>query len=333
MNDLISIILPVYNRQDYLTECVESVFNQSYQNFELILIDDGSTDNTPRICRELKKKDNRVVLLTGQHTGVSAARNLGLDAAKGTFIFFLDSDDVIHPLLLETLAHAMTDTNAEMGGTRVVNLPHSHWAMTKDLIKRSPGPGETSYHDHADSVQALFHGGSPLNVIGGVMMRRELIGQTRFRTDIFIGEDYYFIYENLIKGACSIFLQQKWYYCRIHSNNSSFDYSYRGFWPRFYRRMLVWQNEEALGRTKNANIEKHSAFMAYLTCIQMNQSDRSDKKKMCAVMKQYRKELLPALNFPRKIRFYLTVYFPFSHRLYCWVQNHFYKIKNLFLKK
>ena len=327
MNGLISIILPVYNRQDYLQECVESIFAQTYSDYEIILIDDGSTDRTPQICKALVQADSRVVLLHGSHSGVSAARNMGLDAAKGEYVFFLDSDDIIHPLLLETLVCAMSAHQAKMGGTTVVNLPQAYWSITSDLIKRSPGPGKTSYQSHEQSVQALFAGYSPLNVIGGVMMRSDLVDQTRFRTDIFIGEDYYFIYENLIKGADSVFLEQSWYYCRIHGSNSSNNYTYQGFWTRFYRRKLVWQNEEALGRTKNANVEKHSAFMAYLSCVEINRMPPEDVRKMCGVMKQHRKELLPALNSPRKVRFYMTVYFPFTHRIYCRIRQFLRKLK------
>lgn len=325
MNDLVSIIVPVYNRQDYLPDCILSIQSQSHQNYEVILIDDGSTDNTSQLCREYADTDQRVTVLTGAHAGVSAARNLGLDSAKGDFVFFVDSDDVIHPLLLETLVRSMQEHNAAMGGTRVMSISAANWGLADNHIRKSQIPGQTVYRDAPAALRSIFKGGSPLNVIGGVMMRRELIGRTRFRTDIFIGEDYYFIYENLIKGADAVFLKQLWYYCRLHSSNSSFDYSYQGFWTRFYRRMLVWQSEEALGRPQHANVEKHSAFMAYLDCVRKNKMSKSDRKQMCAVMRNHRKELLPALNFPRKVRFYLTVNFPFTHRIYCRILSLFKK--------
>ena len=317
MQDLVSIIVPVYNRENYLPDCIRSIQAQSHQNYQLILIDDGSTDSTPTICRELAARDDRVVFLSGTHSGVSAARNLGLDAATGDFVFFLDSDDVIHPLLLEALVCGMLEHRAALGGTRVVNIPDSRWAIVEERVKKSPGPAQMVYQNAEAALSSIFKGGSPLNLIGGVIMRRDHIGETRFRTDIHIGEDYYFIYENLIKGADAVFLRQRWYYCRLHSSNSSIDYSFQGFWTRFYRRQLVWQNEEASGRTAHANVEKHSAFMAYLTCVQKNQMSKEDLKKMCGIMKQHRRELLPGLNFPRKVRFYLTVYFPATHRLYC----------------
>lgn len=325
MNDLISIILPVYNREAYLPDCMEAIFAQSYQNLQIIIIDDGSTDTTPQLCRDYAARDSRIVLLTGKHAGVSAARNLGLDAATGKYVFFVDSDDAIHPLLLETLATAMEQADAPLGGTRVLNIPDAKWPMVPTLIQRSPGPGEITTHSHSETIHDIYYGQTPFGVIGGVMMRRDLIAQTRFSTEIFIGEDYYFIYQNLIKGANSVFLRQKWYYCRVHSGNSSGNYQYDGFWTRFLRRKLVWESEEALGRPENAKKEKHSAFMAYLTCVQKNRMSKDDLRNMCGVMKQHRKEILPALNFPRKVRFYLTVYFPFTHRLWCRILSWFKK--------
>lgn len=317
MNDLISIILPVYNRKEQLPDCMRSLFAQSHSNLQIILIDDGSTDGTVDLCRDYAARDSRVLLLEGAHRGVSAARNLGLDAATGSYLFFVDSDDAIHPLLLQTLYEAMAENSAPMGGSRVINVPSSRWKELPGHIARQTGPGSVTLHSPDDTIRSVYSGQSPFGLIGGVMMHRDWVGQTRFRTDLFIGEDYYFIYENLIKGASSVFLKQKWYYCRIHSGNSSGNYQYDGFWTRFLRRKLVWESEEALGRPENAAKEKHSAFMAYLDCVQRNQMPKSDRKKMCAVMKKHRKILLPALNFPRKVRFYMTVYFPFTHRLYC----------------
>ena len=317
MNDLISIIIPVYNRREFLPDCMDSIFAQTHKELQIILIDDGSTDGTSELCRNYAAQDSRVLVLAGSHAGVSAARNLGLDAANGKYLFFLDSDDAIHPALIQTLCQAMEDTQAAMGGTRVINIAHSQWAALPSLIARQTTPGETSFHSFEETIHDLYHGHSPFGVIGGVMLRRDLVGQTRFSRELFIGEDYYFIYQNLIKGASSVFLKQKWYYCRIHGGNSSFSYHFDGFWTRFLRRKLVWESEDALGRPENAAKEKHSAFMAYLTCVQKNQMPKADVKKMCAVMRKHRKIILPALNFPRRVRFWMTVYFPWTHRLYC----------------
>ena len=91
---LISIVIPVYNCEDYLFECVESVINQSYKNIEIILIDDGSNDNSPVICDELERKDGRIKVFHQQNKGSGYTRNVGINMAKGTYITFVDSDDI-----------------------------------------------------------------------------------------------------------------------------------------------------------------------------------------------------------------------------------------------
>lgn len=92
-NILVSIIMPVYNSEQYLKEAIESVLNQSYQNFELILIDDGSSDKSPIICESFKEKDVRVRVIHKDNGGVCSARNLGLDNARGEYVAFIDNDD------------------------------------------------------------------------------------------------------------------------------------------------------------------------------------------------------------------------------------------------
>lgn len=103
MNRRVSVIIPVYNREKYIEEAVKSVLAQSLKDFEIIIVDDGSTDSTVQICRRLSERDERIRLFSSGHFGVSAARNKGIKNSSGDYIFFLDSDDIIHPLLLETL--------------------------------------------------------------------------------------------------------------------------------------------------------------------------------------------------------------------------------------
>ena len=103
MTDRFSMIVTVYNTEAYLPRCVRSVLDQTYPGFELLLIDDGSQDGSREVCQSLCREDSRVRLLSRPHQGVSAARNAGLEAARGTYVFFLDSDDAMHPRLLEAL--------------------------------------------------------------------------------------------------------------------------------------------------------------------------------------------------------------------------------------
>lgn len=109
MKSKISIVVPIYNTEKYLSNCIDSIINQTYQNLEIILIDDGSTDNSGKIADNYAKKDKRVKVFHQKNQGQSAARNLGIKKATGDFISFIDSDDEIMPTFIENLASPFND--------------------------------------------------------------------------------------------------------------------------------------------------------------------------------------------------------------------------------
>lgn len=316
MNNLISVIIPVLNRQDEIEECIHSVYAQSYENWEILIIDSGSTDRTLEICRKLAAAEPRIRLLSSEK-GCSNARNKGIDAARGEYLFFLDSDDTIHPALLQVLAEAMEKYKAPIGGSGIVNVPQHIWDSFMEKIRSDHSVGQTKFLTNEQALYAIFRYMTPINLIGGVMIHRELVGDTRFSPELHIGEDFYFIYQNLIKASDVVFLKEKWYYARIHSGNISRDHSYAGFWSRFYRRKLVWLSEEALGRPDNVKLQKYDALDVYLRCLKQNQSLNQETKKMQQTMKSHQKELLPGLSAKQKLLFGLSVYFPgLFRRLY-----------------
>ena len=115
MNEqLISVIIPIYNAQDYLQICMESVLGQTYKNTEIILIDDGSTDGSGAICDDYEKCDGRIRVIHKENGGASSARNAGLRAAAGAYIYFLDSDDRIVPELLKKLYASAIENQSEL---------------------------------------------------------------------------------------------------------------------------------------------------------------------------------------------------------------------------
>ena len=114
MDELISVIVPVYNAEQYLWKCVVSILEQTYPNFELILVNDGSTDASLEICKDLAARDSRIVVLSRSNGGASAARNTGLDAVHGSRIVFIDSDDFVSPNYLENLYLAAKSGNYDI---------------------------------------------------------------------------------------------------------------------------------------------------------------------------------------------------------------------------
>lgn len=109
INPLISVIVPIYNVEAYLQRCIDSICQQIYKNLEIILVDDGSSDNSGRMCDELAKEDSRIVVIHRENGGLSAARNSGLDICKGEYIGLVDSDDCIHPKMYELLMKDIQD--------------------------------------------------------------------------------------------------------------------------------------------------------------------------------------------------------------------------------
>lgn len=117
MEKLVSVIVPVYKVENYLTACIESILNQTYKNIEVILVDDGSPDQCPAMCDEYHKKDSRVRVIHKTNRGLSDARNAGVNIASGEYIIFVDSDDVIDIRMIETLLDLAKKHDAQIVAT------------------------------------------------------------------------------------------------------------------------------------------------------------------------------------------------------------------------
>lgn len=139
-NPLISIIVPVYNVEDYVDRCVESIINQSYHNLEIILVDDGSTDSSGKKCDEWKEKDNRIIVIHKENGGQGEARNFGLNAANGEYVGFVDSDDLISERMYSDLLELAKTANADVVGCRHIdfddkNSPAFDNAVSKQFVE------------------------------------------------------------------------------------------------------------------------------------------------------------------------------------------------------
>ncbi|MBF0713643.1 glycosyltransferase [Gemella sp. GH3] len=121
-NELISIVVPVYNVSDYLERCVDSLINQNYSNLEIILVDDGSTDNSGDLCDEFAKKDSRIVVYHKENGGLSDARNYGVMKANGDYIGFVDSDDYVNYNMYNHLYNVAKETDADIVECNVVRV-------------------------------------------------------------------------------------------------------------------------------------------------------------------------------------------------------------------
>lgn len=119
--ELVSVIVPVYNVEEYLPECLDSILASTYKNLEIIVVDDGSPDNCPRICDEYAQKDPRIKVIHQENQGLVGARNTGLKHAHGKYIGFVDSDDAVSPVMYEQLVRAIEETEADLAACEYTN--------------------------------------------------------------------------------------------------------------------------------------------------------------------------------------------------------------------
>lgn len=195
-NPEISIIVPVYKVEQYLEECVNSILSQSFEHFELILIDDGSPDCCPQMCEEYGHNDHRVVVLHKENGGLSSARNLGLDNAKGRYVMFVDSDDILAEDALSRLYHEIITTNADVVLGKVIRF------VTETGEQRPYTRLDTRKEMNGKEALQMLMRGTPLNIsVCGGIYKRKIWNELRM-PEGYICEDWYVtpsIYLNVCK--------------------------------------------------------------------------------------------------------------------------------------
>ena len=173
MKDLISVIIPVYNVENYVEKCVESVINQTWDNLEIILVDDGSKDLSGLLCDKLAEKYKNVQVIHQENKGLSVARNVGLEKSKGEWIAFLDSDDWIEPEMYQILHDTAVNNNTLISS-----------CFSRDIIDGKAAhveeDGRVKILNHRDIINGLLSGKTMRFEVWNKLWNRELIGDVRF---------------------------------------------------------------------------------------------------------------------------------------------------------
>ena len=190
-NEKISVIVPIYNVGVYLERCLISLYEQTYKNLEVILVDDGSTDNCLEICKEYAQKDSRFKFIHQKNKGVSGARNTGLDLATGDYIGFVDPDDYIHPEMYERLYLLLKENDADMSACFPRGCFDSNYAEPprEDI--------EVMLYDNVGAMNSVFDPKFEINGTGVVVWNRlykkYLFNNLRFNTQFRRSEDEHII--------------------------------------------------------------------------------------------------------------------------------------------
>lgn len=212
-SDLISVIIPVYNVEKYLSKCVNSIINQTYKKLEIILVDDGSLDTSGTICDEFWRKDERILVIHQENKGGGYARNVGLEKAKGKYISFIDSDDYIAPNMYEQLIDIFEKENADIVECEFVEVNDSEYLFSK--------ANEGMCLKQFSTKQALKENISDhyfRQLIWNKLYRKDIIGNIRFPVNTKI-DDEFFTYKVIGNARKLVHCDEKMYAYRQHANS------------------------------------------------------------------------------------------------------------------
>ena len=192
----VSVIIPVYNAKKYLDQCIRSVLDQTFTDFEIILVDDGSTDGSGEICDRYGRQDSRVRVFHKQNGGVSSARNMGLDHAAGKWITFVDSDDYLSDNAFQPLDMTGSDELVICSYSVISENSHIEASEANDCLLEGKSLIQL--------YQAILHA-KTLRVVWGKFFSSEIVGEMRFDENIRYGEDYLFMLAYLKKvHSCQV---------------------------------------------------------------------------------------------------------------------------------
>ena len=215
---LISIIVPVYNVEKYLDRCIKSILQQTFKNFELILVDDGSTDSSSIICDEYSKKDSRVIVIHKKNEGAGIARNIGLDVAKGQFIGFVDSDDCIHKDMYCILYNLLIENNADIS---ICNYN----TFTNEISEDKQFTNKIKLFNNIQSMNNyLLDYNDPNRVMHTVvwdkLYKKSLFDKIKF-PNVRVSEDGYVVYKLLYYSHKTVYSEKVLYYYLQRENGIS----------------------------------------------------------------------------------------------------------------
>ena len=324
--DLISIVIPVRNGEKTLEGCVRSAAAQTYGNTEILIMENGSTDRTEKVCEKLAAQFGNVTVCHLDTTGVSAARNAGLDRAQGEFITFLDADDRISPRFLELLYGCLTEEHADIAGC--------------SLILQSTPPGEIFEKSTDSGIRKIYSGEEYIKeafLNGNVrvctkLFRTALIGRQRFPEDLTIGEDLVFFLRVLENDTRVITIDNVlyWYY---YNQESAMN---RPYVPAYQDQIRCWMQAEELLSEKfpsviaepdaEAKLKRIQCVAALLVAVKLGKLNKSERKKYRGEFESVRERIreltgngeeLFDLTGGQKLRIFLLLHFELLFVLSC----------------
>lgn len=318
MGKLISVVVPVYNVEKYLTKCIQSIRNQTHHDLEIILVDDGSTDCSGGICDDFQKKDVRIKVIHKENGGLSDARNAGIDAAKGEYIAFVDSDDFIHPEMYTTMLRIMEGDKADIAVCGIKNVPE-----TEEIDYNLTVPGQSDKVFTGLDMQYMYfeeNFAMTAVVAWNKLYKKELFHQVRYPKGK-IHEDEYTTYRLTYPCKRISYIDTPFYYYVMRSTSIMGVFNEKRFdlLTSYIERMAYFsanENRELAGKFAQRYVRMS---VQYVTWYEEAGQDFSEK--MCECRNKFAAEFKATnkkISYLWKIRMEVFLFLSMP-KLYLWL--------------
>lgn len=308
MTPVISIIVPAFNEEKYISRCLDSILNQTFTDFEVLCIDDGSTDSTFDIISEYSEKDSRIIPLKNPEKGVSSARNFGIKNSKGKYIGFVDSDDFIQPQMYEFLYKAISENNGDMS---VCNCDKSSEIIIKNF----------SYKSEKCICNQFFNTNvEPLVSVCTRLVKADIIKNRISFKNYKIGEDCLFCSELWVNSKNVFYVDLPLYfYVNNYESSTHIDISDKK-WLDLSETYFISYNILKNYSNQSAKvwfIENGMKFLLSYRLFSKNNKDKNNKKRIKNLYKEYFSEYknCSEISAANKIYVFVSYHFPLLYEV------------------
>lgn len=318
---LVSIIIPCYNNELYLKPCLDSVIGQSYSNIEILVVDDGSTDNSWEICHQYEQKDERIMTFRQKNARVGAARNKGLDNIKGQYVMFVDSDDVIEPDTVEEAVALLEEKKADMVQWETCYFENDdsdlYYIGTKmqteyaEIVTDGYGAVEILLDSKGKGSDSRFCNlRNGCRCVWNKLMKAELFDSLRFPVN-FEYEDDYIVSDLYMASKKIVFFNKQFTHKRDHQNSVLHLMKLKGGFDKLeceYKRLKLVEN---WNNPKVMQLACHVFFISSLNLglLCNKHGDKESLKKLTQRTKKEYRAYRSNLSFADKAAVFLFLYF------------------------
>ena len=308
--DKVSVVVPIYNVEKYLNKCIDSIINQTYKNLEIILVDDGSLDNCPKICDSYQKEDNRIKVIHKENGGLSDARNAGIEIATGKYICFIDSDDFISKEYIDTLYKMCIKHNAD-----IAECDYIKFKDEKDIIE-DEGILQEQEYTNIEMLNRLY--------VKNYSIKTTIAWNKLYKIDLFteirypkgkLHEDEFTTYKLIYKSKKVVETDKKLYYYRQNDKSimgKKFNEKRYDALEAFQKRKEFFKNKGNKDFYNKSDIKYQNKLINFycLTKKYMKDSKQQQKKLLGLANENFN-------NMDRKIRYKVKfIFFKFFPNVY-----------------